>query len=547
MARLPIPGQDDGTWGDVLNTFLQQSHNTDGTLKPNSISNTQLASNSITTANLQDGSVTAPKLSAAAPDPGQLLSYDGTGLAWATGSGSGVVPDATTTGKGLVQLAGDLAGTAASPTVPGLASKEPTVASGTTSQYYRGDKSWQTLDKIAVGLTNVDNTSDVSKPVSTATQTALNTKATDSAVVHNTGTETVAGVKTFSSSPVVPTPTTSTQAANKGYVDTVAASGAADATTATKGLVQLAGDLAGTAGAPTIATGAVTSAKIADGTIVDGDISATAAIAQSKVSGLTTALNGKAASGANSDITSLSGLTTALSVGQGGTGSTTKNFVDLSAAQTVAGVKTFSSSPVVPTPTTGTQAANKTYVDTVVASGAPDATTGTKGLVQLAGDLAGTAAAPTVPGLAAKAADSAVVHNTGTETVAGVKTFSASPIVPTPTTNTQAANKSYVDTAVAAGGGGGGSGRFNIAAVTANYTAADYDFVIGNAVSAGFTVTLPAPIAGGWVRVKKVDSTTNAIIVMRSSVLIDDQVSISINSQWQSQDFASDGTKWYRI
>jgi hypothetical protein len=547
MARLPIPGQDDGTWGDVLNTFLQQSHNTDGTLKPNSISNTQLASNSITTANLQDGSVTAPKLSAAAPDPGQLLSYDGTGLAWATGSGSGVVPDATTTGKGLVQLAGDLAGTAASPTVPGLASKEPTVASGTTSQYYRGDKSWQTLDKIAVGLTNVDNTSDVSKPVSTATQTALNTKATDSAVVHNTGTETVAGVKTFSSSPVVPTPTTSTQAANKGYVDTVAASGAADATTATKGLVQLAGDLAGTAGAPTIATGAVTSAKIADGTIVDGDISATAAIAQSKVSGLTTALSGKAASGANSDITSLSGLTTALSVGQGGTGSTTKNFVDLSAAQTVAGVKTFSSSPVVPTPTTGTQAANKTYVDTVVASGAPDATTGTKGLVQLAGDLAGTAAAPTVPGLAAKAADSAVVHNTGTETVAGVKTFSASPIVPTPTTNTQAANKSYVDTAVAAGGGGGGSGRFNIAAVTANYTAADYDFVIGNAVSAGFTVTLPAPIAGGWVRVKKVDSTTNAIIVMRSSVLIDDQVSISINSQWQSQDFASDGTKWYRI
>lgn len=38
---------------------------------------------------------------------------------------------------------------------------------------------------------------------------------------------------------------------------------------------------------------------------------------------ITTALSGKAAKGANSDITSLSGLTTALSVGQGGTGSTT--------------------------------------------------------------------------------------------------------------------------------------------------------------------------------------------------------------------------------
>ena len=38
---------------------------------------------------------------------------------------------------------------------------------------------------------------------------------------------------------------------------------------------------------------------------------------------ITTSLSGKAAKGANSDITSLSGLTTALSVSQGGTGSTT--------------------------------------------------------------------------------------------------------------------------------------------------------------------------------------------------------------------------------
>jgi hypothetical protein len=37
-----------------------------------------------------------------------------------------------------------------------------------------------------------------------------------------------------------------------------------------------------------------------------------------------------------------------------------------------------------------------------------------------------------VASLAAKAADSAVVHNTGTETVAGIKTFSSAPVVPTP-------------------------------------------------------------------------------------------------------------------
>jgi hypothetical protein len=54
-----------------------------------------------------------------------------------------------------------------------LNAKEPTITAGTTSQYYRGDKTFQTLDKSAVGLGNVDNTSDVNKPVSTAQATAI--------------------------------------------------------------------------------------------------------------------------------------------------------------------------------------------------------------------------------------------------------------------------------------------------------------------------------------------------------------------------------------
>jgi len=57
-----------------------------------------------------------------------------------------------------------------------LNGKENTITAGLTSQYFRGDKSFQTLDKTAVGLSNVDNTSDANKPVSTATQTALNLK-----------------------------------------------------------------------------------------------------------------------------------------------------------------------------------------------------------------------------------------------------------------------------------------------------------------------------------------------------------------------------------
>ena len=54
---------------------------------------------------------------------------------------------------------------------------EPTIIAGTTAQYWRGDKSWQTLDKAAVGLGNVNNTADANKPVSTAQQAALDGKA----------------------------------------------------------------------------------------------------------------------------------------------------------------------------------------------------------------------------------------------------------------------------------------------------------------------------------------------------------------------------------
>ena len=53
-------------------------------------------------------------------------------------------------------------------------------------------------------------------------------------------------------------------------------------------------------------------------------------------------------------------------------------------------------------PTNATDAANKSYVDGVVASGTVDASTTVKGKIQLAGDLAGTAEAPTVPALAEK-------------------------------------------------------------------------------------------------------------------------------------------------
>lgn len=185
MVRLPQPGSDDGQWGTILNDFLNVEHNPDGSLK---------------------------------------IRTDGT----LTGGAS----DATTTTKGIIQLAGDLAGTAASPTVPGLSTKQDADADLTAiaglsptndDVIQRKAGAWTNrtpaqlkldlgLTKADVGLGNVDNTSDANKPVSTATQTALNAKAADNAVVHLAGAETISGNKTFTGASQITISDTTTQA-----------------------------------------------------------------------------------------------------------------------------------------------------------------------------------------------------------------------------------------------------------------------------------------------------------------------------------------------
>lgn len=83
-------------------------------------------------------------------------------------------------GLGNVDNTSDAAKPISTATQTALDAKQATIAAGTTGQYWRGDKTWQTLDKSAVGLANVDNTTDANKPISTATQTALNGKANSS-------------------------------------------------------------------------------------------------------------------------------------------------------------------------------------------------------------------------------------------------------------------------------------------------------------------------------------------------------------------------------
>ncbi len=134
-------------------------------------------------------------------------------------------------------------------------------------------------------------------------------------------------------------PTANLQAATKQYVDTTAIAGAPDATTSSKGIVQLAGDLSGTAAAPTVATGTITGTKIANTTITDANVAASAAIAKTKLAPLAI-VDADVSTISQSKVTN---LITDLSAKANDT-----NVVHLTGNETIAGTKTFSSAPTVP-------------------------------------------------------------------------------------------------------------------------------------------------------------------------------------------------------
>lgn len=102
----------------------------------------------------------------------EIVSTDAvTSVAGRVGS---VVLTKTDVGLSNVDNTADSAKPLSSAMTTALAGKENTLTAGTSSQYYRGDKTWQTLSKTTVGLGNVNNTADVDKPVSTATTDAIN-------------------------------------------------------------------------------------------------------------------------------------------------------------------------------------------------------------------------------------------------------------------------------------------------------------------------------------------------------------------------------------
>lgn len=196
-----------------------------------------------------------------------------------------------------------------------------------------------------------------------------------------------------------------------------------------------------------------------------------------------------------------------------------------------------------------------------------------------------------------------VVHNSGTETIAGYKTFAISPTVPTPTLSGDATTKAYVDATagigstgatgpagptgatgatgatgpigatgpdgatgatgpigatgpqgatgpVGATGAGGATGpiaNLSVTTKSSNYTITGADDVIlADASGGGFTVTLPTAV--GVVKpftVKKIDSSSNIVTVATTSAqTIDGGATAQIKVQYASLVVVSDNANW---
>ncbi len=95
-------------------------------------------------------------------------------------------------------------------------------------------------------------------------------------------------------------------------------------------------------------------------------------------------------------------------------------------------------------------------------------------------------------------------------------------------------------------GASGSGSTTTIVSKTAAYTAAVNDFVLANASSGTFTVTLPAtPATGSTVTVKKVDSSINVVTVAPGAgATIDGDTSCVLTVYEAAASFMYDGTNW---
>jgi hypothetical protein len=250
------------------------------------------------------------------------------------------------------------------------------------------------ITKAMVGLANVDNTSDIDKPVSTATQTALDIKANTTDVNTALNLKANAADVTTSLSTKVDKVTGKELSTN-------------DYTTAEK--TKLAAIIGTNTG--------------------DQDLSALALAAEvnAALASKANAANVASSLAAKADVVAVNNAVAALNISLATKENNSNKSVNIT-TDAASDIKYPSVKSV------------KTYVDSQVGgANIADADATTKGKIQLAGDLAGTAAVPTVPGLALKENTANKSTNVSTDGASDSKYPSVKAV------------KSYVDAQLAAG------------------------------------------------------------------------------------------------
>lgn len=523
MARLPIPGNDVGTWGQVLNDFLSVEHNSDGTLKKaiditkaqtDATDAKNAAANAQSTADTaQTDAVTAitkadaaqAKADAAIPSSWidtdntlaaasntKLATQRATKLYVDTQVASGV-PDATSgpTGtKGKIKLNGDLSGTADVPTVPALANKLDKSGGHVTGLLW--------TDSIRIGSSATVNNvlmtdaqgNGTWKPVPTAPVTSVNGKFNDVVI---TASDVGLGNVNNTSDANKPISTATQTAlnlkedkANKGQPNGYAS---LDNT----GVIPVS-QLPNQSGSYI----PITAKGVADGvaTLDSNTLLPTTQLPNIPYAKLPVGtLSGTLAAGNDSRII---------------------NAIQNSAFDTDITLSGNSDSKI------ATQKATKAYVDNQIASGtAPDATNASKGIVQLAGDLDGTAAAPAV-----KAAGGLKTQTTTVSTLSATAPSSGQVLMATNgnTAVWQAMPRTfgwYINDAISVGDGQGPIYRldanstvlaFDINSKQPPATTATFDIQITTNPATGFSSifsTKPTIAAGAYIGTAGVLSATN--------------------------------------
>ncbi len=195
MARLPIPGSDDGDWGDILNDFLQVAHNSDGTIDASGLTTATTSSAGTMSAtdktkldgiqtNATANSSDATLLNRANHTGTQPLSTisDVTASATELNYVDGVTSSIQNQLNAKQPADGDLTDISVlDPSNDDILQRKSGEWTNRTPAQLKLDLG---LTKADVDLANVDNTSDANKPISTATQAALDNQNPESRNTH---------------------------------------------------------------------------------------------------------------------------------------------------------------------------------------------------------------------------------------------------------------------------------------------------------------------------------------------------------------------------